>query len=90
MSDDSLKEQFEQAVQLASSEEGGTWPLTQDEKLMMYACFKQVNVGPCQGERPGMFQLTARKKYDAWKGVENMSPEDAMKKYIEIVNTHKK
>ncbi|CAB9496922.1 CoA-binding domain-containing protein 5 [Seminavis robusta] len=80
-----LKETFEKATKLASSPEGGKWSLSTAQKSTMYACFKQVNVGDCTGDRPGMFNPINRQKYDAWKAVEGMSKEDAMNKYIDVV-----
>ena len=84
-----LQNTFDKAVEYASApDRGGTWPLTNDQKLTMYGCFKQVKVGPCQGDRPSMFNLTARSKYDAWKAASNLSKEQAMKTYISVVQTY--
>lgn len=82
-----LEETFDRAVQLAGSSDGGRWPLSEDQKLTLYACYKQVTVGNCTGERPGFFNLIARKKYDAWKALENTNKEEAMRKYIEVVDS---
>lgn len=83
----SLQETFKKAVDLAGSAEGGKWPLTEDQKLTLYACYKQVNEGDCKGERPGFFNLVARKKYDAWKAVEGLGKEEAMQRYIDVVDS---
>ena len=53
-----------------------------ENKLKFYAYFKQATSGPCTGKRPGMLDLVARYKYDAWKKLGNMSKEDAMKGYV--------
>lgn len=37
-----------------------------DEKLAVYSLYKQATVGDVQGDRPGMFSMEARAKYDAW------------------------
>jgi acyl-CoA-binding protein len=60
--------------------------LSQDQKLAMYAHFKQAEIGPCTTDRPGFFDQAGRYKWDAWSALGNMSKEDAMAKYIEIVN----
>mmetsp|Transcript_43471 Transcript_43471/g.92525 ORF Transcript_43471/g.92525 Transcript_43471/m.92525 type:complete len:94 (-) Transcript_43471:27-308(-) len=60
--------------------------LSQDTKLAMYGHFKQAEVGPCNTERPGIFDQAGRYKHDAWSKLGDMSKEDAMTKYIEIVN----
>ena len=80
-----LKDTFEKAVKLASSPEGGKWPLSVAQKSTMYGCYKQVNVGPCEGSRPGMFNPVARQKYDAGKEASSLSKEEAMSKYIAVV-----
>ena len=80
-----LKETFDKAVKLASSPEGGKWSLTTAHKSTMYGCFKKVTVGDVQGERPGMFSIVARQKWDAWKDATALSEEEAMNQYIAVV-----
>lgn len=53
-----------------------------DIKLKLYALFKQAESGPCEGTRPGMFDLVGRAKYDAWKQLGNMDKNQAMEEYI--------
>mmetsp|Transcript_28572 Transcript_28572/g.79787 ORF Transcript_28572/g.79787 Transcript_28572/m.79787 type:complete len:99 (+) Transcript_28572:37-333(+) len=71
----------------ATAEEVKTWtPPTapsNDQKLAMYSLFKQATVGDVNTERPGMFDLSGKAKWDAWKGREGMSKQDAMKEYVE-------
>uniref|UniRef100_A0A6B2E6V5 Acyl-CoA-binding domain-containing protein 6 n=1 Tax=Phlebotomus kandelakii TaxID=1109342 RepID=A0A6B2E6V5_9DIPT len=55
--------------------------------LELYGWYKQSTVGNCDGNRPGIFQMTKRAKWDAWNKVKNTQAETAMEKYIEIVNT---
>lgn len=80
-----LQESFDLAVELASSSQGSKWPLTSDQKLTLYSCYKQVHVGDCTGDRPSMFNPVARQKYDSWKAVNGMKKEEAMTKYIQVV-----
>ncbi len=54
-------------------------------QLRLYGLYKQSTVGNCTGSRPGMLDFAGRAKYDAWKALEGMSQEDAMQKYIELV-----
>lgn len=77
--------QYKSAVTTAN-EKTPPVALTQDQKLSMYGLFKQAEVGPCNTERPGIFDQTGRYKHDAWSKLGDMSKEDAMKKYIEVVN----
>lgn len=74
-----LKEQFEQAaqdVQRLKSAPGN------DDKLKLYALFKQASQGNVSGKKPGMFDLVGKAKYDAWEKLQGMSDEEAMKAYI--------
>jgi acyl-CoA-binding protein len=83
-----LKATFEKAVQLASDPEiGGKWSLSTAQKTTMYGCYKKVNAGNVKGDRPSMFNPVARQKYDGWKEASQLSEEDAMKKYIQVVET---
>mmetsp|Transcript_2883 Transcript_2883/g.4422 ORF Transcript_2883/g.4422 Transcript_2883/m.4422 type:complete len:98 (+) Transcript_2883:90-383(+) len=63
-----------------------TTPLSNDTQLMIYSLFKQATVGPCNTDKPGFFDLTGRAKHDAWTKLGEMSKEDAMRKYIEVVD----
>lgn len=80
-----LKDTFDKAVKLASSPEGGKWSLSTTQKTTMYGCYKKVHVGDVEGDRPGMFNIVARQKYDAWKEASSLSEEEAMSKYIAVV-----
>ena len=52
----------------------------------MYALFKQGTSGKVATKRPGMTDFVNRAKWDAWNALGEMSSEDAMKAYIELVN----
>mmetsp|Transcript_8602 Transcript_8602/g.24263 ORF Transcript_8602/g.24263 Transcript_8602/m.24263 type:complete len:100 (-) Transcript_8602:59-358(-) len=58
---------------------------TNQEKLDVYALFKQATVGDVQGSQPWAVQLEARAKWDAWNAKKGTSKEDAMKQYVEYV-----
>ena len=60
--------------------------LSSDTKLSIYGLYKQAEVGPCNTERPGFFDQTGRAKHDAWSKLGDMSKDEAMAKYIEVVN----
>ena len=56
-------------------------------KLYFYSYFKQATIGDCNINRPtGIFDITAKLKYDAWKKLEGVSQNEAKKKYIEKFN----
>ncbi|WP_066568223.1 acyl-CoA-binding protein [Snodgrassella sp. CFCC 13594] len=50
--------------------------------LKLYAYYKQATTGDVQGDKPGMFDLVAKKKYEAWEKLQGMGTDDAMKAYI--------
>jgi len=56
-----------------------------EDMLFLYAHFKQATVGDASGERPGMFQMVARMKYDTWAGLKGMPKASAETKYVEKV-----
>ena len=56
--------------------------LSNDDKLELYALFKQGTVGDVNTERPGMFDMKGKAKWDAWKGKEGVSQDDAKAAYV--------
>ena len=56
-----------------------------DDMLSLYALFKQASKGDVSGDRPGMFDLVGKAKYDAWAEIKGTSKDDAMKKYVALV-----
>ncbi|KAL6985609.1 hypothetical protein U1Q18_018985 [Sarracenia purpurea var. burkii] len=74
-----LKEEFEEHAEIAK-----TLPETtsNENKLTLYALYKQATVGPVNTTRPGIFNMRERAKWDAWKLAEGKSKEDAMSAYI--------
>ena len=57
-----------------------------DQLLELYALFKQATTGDVSGSRPGMMDFKGRAKFDAWSGKKGTSKEDAMKKYVALVD----
>ena len=62
--------------------------LSNEEKLEFYALFKQGTVGDVNTERPGMFDLKGKAKWDEWKKKEGMSQDDAKAAYVAKVQGH--
>ncbi|KAH7832535.1 putative esterase [Monocercomonoides exilis] len=58
-----------------------------DIMLQLYSLFKQQSTGDCTGKRPGMTDIKARAKYDAWNSRKGMTKEEAMKEYIKVVDS---
>ena len=55
--------------------------------LRLYALFKQGSEGDIQGDRPGMTDFVGRYKYDAWEALRGTSKDEAMQKYIDLVES---
>uniref|UniRef100_A0A1I8ACX2 Acyl-CoA-binding domain-containing protein 6 n=1 Tax=Steinernema glaseri TaxID=37863 RepID=A0A1I8ACX2_9BILA len=56
----------------------------QEDLLFFYAHYKQAMNGPAApDQRPNIFEQAARRKYDAWRALKEMSRSDAMFAYVE-------
>ena len=60
---------------------------TDYELLDLYGLFKQATVGDCNTNRPGMFDMKGKYKWDKWNSHKGMNKEEAEKKYIELVQS---
>lgn len=58
-------------------------------KLKLYALYKQGTDGDVSGDRPGLMDFVGRAKYDAWDGLKGTSKEEAIQKYIDLVEALK-
>lgn len=74
-------EQAQQDVKTLSSRPGN------DDLLALYAHYKQATEGDVEGKRPGFTDLRGRAKYDAWAKIQGTTTEDAMRGYIDKVNS---
>ncbi len=81
-----LKARFEEAV--AASK---TLPEKPDNAtlLKLYALYKQASAGDVEGKRPGFTDMVGRAKWDAWNEVKGKAPEDAMREYVDLIDTLK-
>jgi acyl-CoA-binding protein len=57
-----------------------------DDLLELYALYKQATAGDVSGSRPGMLDLKGRAKYDAWAKKKGVGKDDAMTKYVALVD----
>ena len=60
-----------------------------DVLLQLYALFKQATAGDVEGKRPGFTDMVGRAKYDAWAAIKGTTGDDAMTRYVELVNSQK-
>lgn len=56
-----------------------------DTLLKLYALYKQASEGDVSGAKPGMFDMVAQAKYQAWSKLKGTDQEQAMQQYIELV-----
>ncbi|MFP5461672.1 MAG: acyl-CoA-binding protein [Gammaproteobacteria bacterium] len=77
-----LKQTFEEAV--AASKQLDERP-DNATMLKIYSLYKQATEGDVQGKRPGMTDMVGRFKWDAWNELKGVSSEDAMQRYIDLI-----
>ena len=53
--------------------------------LKIYSLYKQATEGDNEEAKPGMTDIVARAKWDAWKKLDGTSAEAAMQQYIELI-----
>ena len=56
-----------------------------DTMLRLYALYKQGSEGDVKGDRPGFLDFVGAAKYEAWEKLQGTSSEQAMKKYVALV-----
>ena len=78
-----LKQQFEKA---ATDVKGLSERPDNDTMLRLYALYKQGSEGDVKGAKPGFFDFVGSAKYEAWEKLQGTSPEQAMRKYVDLVN----
>lgn len=60
-----------------------------DTLLQLYALYKQGSEGDVSGEKPGFFDFVGVAKYEAWEKLAGMPRDEAMQKYIDLVDSLK-
>lgn len=82
-----MKELFEKAV--AESKTLAEKP-SNETLLKLYSLYKQSTEGDVNTEPPANpFDFVSKAKYEAWGGLKGKSKEDAMKEYVDLVNSLK-
>ena len=56
-----------------------------EKMLELYALNKQATIGDINAEKPAMFDFVAAAKYNAWNAKKGIAKEEAMQKYIDLV-----
>ncbi|CAJ0609090.1 unnamed protein product [Cylicocyclus nassatus] len=84
----SLDERFDAAVTIIQKlPKEGPVSTSNEQKLEFYSLFKQATIGDVNTDRPGIFSLVERKKWDAWNAVKGVSKEEAKERYIKALLT---
>ena len=60
--------------------------LSNEQLLELYALYKQATEGDVSGSRPGLLDLKGRAKFDAWAKAKGTGKDEAMKKYVALVD----
>ena len=78
---DEIEKKFTTAIEEVGN---STWgdKVPDNRKLLMYAYYKQSIIGNINTEQPWAYQIKARAKWDAWKAVENIRKDVAMRMYV--------
>lgn len=79
-----LNEKFERAVERVHLLD--TRP-SNENLLKLYGLYKQATEGDAAGDRPGGFDFKAIAKFDSWASLREMTKDDAMQAYIELVDS---
>lgn len=53
--------------------------------LQIYSLYKQATSGDADGDRPGFSDMVGRVKWDAWHALAGTTREEAMQRYIDLV-----
>ncbi|MGA9335448.1 MAG: acyl-CoA-binding protein [Rudaea sp.] len=78
-----LKAQFEKAAEDVKNLKQRP---DNDTLLKLYALFKQGSDGDVAGTKPGFFDFVGTAKYEAWAKLKGMPQNEAMQKYVDLVN----
>ena len=57
-----------------------------DVMLDLYSLYKQSTVGDVTGKKPGMFDIVAKAKFEAWEKQKGITKEQAMQAYVALVD----
>ena len=82
-----LKAEFEAIAAKVQEKAEEMGKLPDDKKLQVYALFKQGTLGDVNTARPGMLDFKGKAKWDAWEAKKGTTQEDAMKEYIELIQS---
>lgn len=77
-----MEEEFNKSVDQMRKK---STPTSDADLFELYGLYARVMAGECMDPQPWSYQVVARARWEAWYKNNNVSREDAMKKYIEKV-----
>lgn len=78
------EEAFNEAAERIKTLDGGK--TSNEEKLKLYGLYKQITLGDNTTSKPGMLNLSAKAKWNAWDALKGKDKEEAMAEYIAEVD----
>lgn len=78
----SIKEKFQEAVNIANNLKKTKIEVSNEDKLELYSLFKQATLGDNSDPEPNVFNLVSKAKWDAWNEKSGLNKNVAMKMYI--------
>ncbi|XP_074520919.1 acyl-CoA-binding protein-like isoform X1 [Halichoeres trimaculatus] len=82
-----MTEAFERAVKEVDTL---NIPPDSPDDFMIYGLFKQATVGDINQEHPGLLDISAKMKWEAWNRNKGLSKDDAKAAFVEVVDMLKK
>lgn len=55
--------------------------------LKIYGLYKQATLGDVTEKKPGFGDMIGRAKWDAWSGLKGVSSDEAMERYIALIES---
>lgn len=85
----SMHESFQCAAKAIrdSDKEPNLHKVTKEEKMRLYALYKQATEGDCTNCEPKNVESDEKEKCDAWCKMKGRSKDDAEKEYVELSRT---
>lgn len=88
MTEKKLEQQFTDMAQAVRDATIDFQP-TNNQKLKLYAFYKQATEGDVVGEAPSIVKMIERAKWNAWNAIKGKTKEEAMKGYLAVFNENK-
>ncbi len=88
MTEITLEQKFEEMVKAVRDSTIDFQP-TNNQKLKLYAFYKQATEGDVKGDSPSLINMVERAKWSAWNAIKGKSKEDAMKGYLSVFEENK-